>query len=158
MSRTDGASYAPTAGNTKPVCEPGDFSFAAVGLDHGHIYGMCNGLLEAGARLRWVYDPDNAKVEQFRARYPDVKAARSEQEALDDPEVGLVAGAAIPVNRADLGLRVIGHGKHYFTDKPPMTTLGQLARHGPRPRQHRRSTPSTTANACTSRAPSTPAS
>ena len=50
----DGASYAPTAATTKPVCEPGDFTVAAVGLDHGHIYGMCNGLLEAGARLRWV--------------------------------------------------------------------------------------------------------
>ena len=129
MSRPhrDGATYAPTATTARKVCEPGDFTFAAVGLDHGHIYGMCNGLLEAGAQLRWVYDPDSAKVEQFRARYPDVKAARSEQEALDDPQVNLVAGAAIPVNRADLGLRALDHGKHYFTDKPPMTTLGQLA-------------------------------
>ena len=123
----DGATYAPTATTAKPVCEPGDFTIAAVGLDHGHIYGMCNGLLEAGAQLRWVYDPDPAKIDQFRARHPDVKAARSEQEALDDPQVNLVASAAIPVDRADLGLRVLDHGKHYFTDKPPMTTLGQLA-------------------------------
>ena len=88
---------------------------------------MCNGLLEAGAQLRWVYDPDPAKIDQFRARHPDVKAARSEREALDDPQVNLVASAAIPVDRADLGLRVLDHGKHYFTDKPPMTTLGQLS-------------------------------
>jgi predicted dehydrogenase len=123
----DGASYAPTATTANKVCEPGDFAFAAIGLDHGHIYGMCNGLLEAGGQLRSVYDPDPAKVEQFRARYPNVNAASSEQEALDDPDVQLVASAAIPVNRADLGLRVLDHGKHYFTDKPPMTTLGQLA-------------------------------
>jgi predicted dehydrogenase len=123
----DGATYAPTATSTKPVCEPGDFAFAAIGLDHGHIYGMCNGLLEAGGQLRSVYDPDPAKVEQFRARYPQAEPASSEQEALDDPHVQLVASAAIPVNRADLGLRVLDHGKHYFTDKPPMTTLGQLA-------------------------------
>jgi predicted dehydrogenase len=126
VSSRDGATYAPTAATAEPVCNPGDFTFAAVGLDHGHIYGMCNGLLEAGAQLRWVYDPDPAKVDQFRARYPDVKAARTEGEALDDPQVDLVAGAAIPVNRADLGLRVLDHGKHYFTDKPPMTTLDQL--------------------------------
>ena len=126
-TRGDGATHAPTAANSRPVVEPGDFTFAAVGLDHGHIYGMCNGLLEAGAQLRWVYDPDPVKVGQFQARYPDVKAARSEQEALDDPRVQLVAGAAIPVDRAGLGLRVLDHGKHYFTDKPPMTTLGQLA-------------------------------
>jgi predicted dehydrogenase len=123
----DGASYAPTATTADKVCEPGDFAFAAVGLDHGHIYGMCNGLLEAGGQLRSVYDPDPAKVEQFRARYPGVPAASTEQEALDDPDVQLVASAAVPVNRADLGLRVLDHGKHYFTDKPPMTTLGQLA-------------------------------
>ena len=41
MSHGDGATYAPTAATTKPVCEPGDFTFSAVGLDHGHIYGMC---------------------------------------------------------------------------------------------------------------------
>jgi predicted dehydrogenase len=127
VSVGDGATYAPTAANAKPVCEPGDFTFAAVGLDHGHIYGMCNGLLEAGAELRWVYDPDPAKVDAFLERYPEVQAAACEQQALDDPDVALVAGAAIPVNRADLGLRVLAHGKHYFTDKPPMTTLGQLA-------------------------------
>ena len=96
MSRPhrDGATYAPAATTAKQVCQPGDFTFAAVGLDHGHIYGMCNGLLEAGGQLRWVYDPDNAKVEQFRARYPDVKAARSEHEALDDPQVNLEIGRA----------------------------------------------------------------
>jgi predicted dehydrogenase len=123
----DGATYAPQAAISKPVCAPGDFAFAAVGLDHGHIDGMCNGLLEAGGQLRWVYDPDPAKVAAFLERYPAAVAARSEQEALDDAEVQLVASAAIPVNRADLGLRVLDHGKHYFTDKPPMTTLDQLA-------------------------------
>ncbi len=127
MSRSDGATYAPTAADAKPVCQPGDFTFAAVGLDHGHIYGMCNGLLEAGGQLRWVYDPDPAKVAAFVERYPGVEAATSERQALDDASVQLVAAAAIPVDRADLGLRVLGHGKHYFTDKPPMTTLDQLA-------------------------------
>jgi len=119
--------YAPTAAQTTKVCESGDFVFAAVGLDHGHIYGMCNGLLEAGAQLRWVYDPDPAKVAEFRRRYPGTEAARHEQAVLDDKDVQLVAAAAIPVNRAELGLRVLDHGKHYFTDKPPMTTLDQLA-------------------------------
>jgi len=123
----DGATYAPTAAKAEPVCGPGDFPFAAVGLDHGHIYGMCNGLREAGGTLRLVYDPDPAKVAAFRERYPEVTAASSEAEVLDDPTIALVAGAAIPVDRAGLGLRVLAHGKHYFTDKPPMTTLAQLA-------------------------------
>ncbi|GMA58939.1 hypothetical protein GCM10025858_34420 [Alicyclobacillus sacchari] len=46
MSTRDGMNYAPQ-GKPNPVCEKGEFRFAAIGLDHGHIYGMCNGLIEA---------------------------------------------------------------------------------------------------------------
>ena len=38
MPSQDGMNYAPS-GAPKPVCSPGDFVFAAVGLDHGHING-----------------------------------------------------------------------------------------------------------------------
>lgn len=34
-----------------PTVLPGEFRFAAAGLAHGHIYGMVNGLLDAGAEL-----------------------------------------------------------------------------------------------------------
>jgi len=126
MQKQDGMNYAPK-GKPSPVVKPGQFIFAAIALDHGHIYGMCNGLIEAGAQLKWVYDPDPEKVEKFISTYPGVQAARSEQEVLQDAEVRLVAGAAITSERAALGLRVMSHGKDYFTDKAPMTTLEQLA-------------------------------
>ena len=61
--------YAPQ-GKPAPVVEPGDFVFAAAHLDHGHINGMCGGLLEAGATLRWVYDPDTAKVRSLSRTLP----------------------------------------------------------------------------------------
>lgn len=125
MSR-DGMTYAPV-GRPKPVCEPGDFVFAAVGLDHGHIYGMCNGLTEAGGQLRWVYDSDPVKVADLCKQYPGAEPAPSEDFVLDDDHVRLVASAAIPSLRARIGLRAMERGKHYFADKPPMTTLGQLA-------------------------------
>lgn len=125
MSANDGMNYAPT-GKPSPVCAPGEFPIAAVSLDHGHIYGMVNGLSEAGANVKWVYDPDPAKVENFLKAYPGARAASSEQEVLDDPEVRLVAGAAITSKRAALGMRVMEHGKDYFTDKAPLTTLAQL--------------------------------
>jgi len=118
--------YAPES-DAEPVVGPGEFTVAAVGLDHGHIFGMCNGLSEAGAEVKWVYDPDPNKVEAFVARFPQAKAARSEAEVLDDPEVQMVAGAAVPADRCALGLRVMDAGKDYFTDKAPMTTLEQLA-------------------------------
>jgi predicted dehydrogenase len=125
MQKADGMSYAPT-GAAKAVVGKGEFRFAAIGLDHGHIYGMCNGLCEAGAELASVYDPDPNKVRAFLKVYPGVTAASSEQAVLDDPSLRLIASAAIPCDRAPLGLRVMDHGKDYFTDKPPLTSLEQL--------------------------------
>jgi predicted dehydrogenase len=126
MSGKDGMNYAPQ-GKPRPVVEAGRFFIAAVALDHGHIYGMCNGLTEAGAALKWVYDPDPAKVEAFLAKFPQARAARSEAEVLDDKQVHLVAGAAVPNVRCSLGLRVMDAGKDYFTDKCPMTSLEQVS-------------------------------
>ena len=125
MQKADGMRYAPK-GQAKAVCGPGDFPFAAIGLDHGHIYGMCNGLVEAGANLTSVYDPDPDKVAEFLKTYPGVRAAASAQAILDDPGVKLVASAPVPCERGPLGLRVMAHGKDYFTDKPPFTSLDQL--------------------------------
>ena len=53
--------------------------------------------------------------------------APSEAHILDDPAVRLVASAAVPADRCALGLRVMDAGKDFFADKPPLTTLDQLA-------------------------------
>ncbi|MEL4015874.1 Gfo/Idh/MocA family protein [Dryocola clanedunensis] len=126
MNVKDGMNYAPV-GKPQPVVQPGDFIFAAAALDHGHIYGMCNGLIEAGATLKWVYDPDPQKVAAFIDKYPQARAASSLDMLLQDSEVRLIAGAAIPAERCALGLKVMDAGKDYFTDKAPLTTLQQLA-------------------------------
>ena len=126
MQKSDGMRYAPT-GKAQRVCGPGDFPFAAIGLDHGHIYGMCNGLIEAGGELVSVYDPDPAKVADFCRTYPGVQAASSENDILEDSRLKLIASAPVPCERSPLGLRSMDHGKDYFTDKPPLTSLEQLA-------------------------------
>ena len=117
--------YAPK-GKPQPVVKPGEFVFSAVRLDHGHIYGMCNGLTEAGATLKYVWDPDPAKVAAFLKAFPQARAARSEEEALADPETHLIAGAAVTSERCALGLKAMDAGKDYFTDKAPFTTMAQL--------------------------------
>lgn len=127
MSIKDGMHYAPT-GKPQPVVAPGEFTIAATSLDHGHIYGMFNGLIEAGATLKWVYDPDPEKVAAFVSAYPQVQVAPSLDTLLSDDSVQLVAGAAIPAERCALGLKVMDAGKDYFTDKAPLTTLDQLER------------------------------
>ncbi len=121
----DGASYAPSAA-AEHVVQPGEFCFAAAFLDHGHIYGQTNGLRDAGATLRYVYDPDPARVAQFVQTYPEVEAVQDFADILNAPDVALICAAAIPDQRAALGLQVIAAGKHYFTDKSPFTALSQL--------------------------------
>jgi len=126
MNKSDGMNYAPE-GKPNPVVQRGEFVFAAIALDHGHIYGMCKGLTEAGGVLKAVYDPDEKKVAAFCAAFPGVIPARSEEDILLDPEVRLIAAAAVTSERCALGLRVMDAGKDYFTDKAPLTTLEQLA-------------------------------
>lgn len=151
MNKTDGMNYAPT-GKPQPVVKPGEFVIAAATLDHGHIYGMCNGLIEAGATLKWVYDPDPAKVEKFLQQYPQAQVADSLETILNDRDVRLVAGAAIPSERCPLGLKVMTAGKDYFTDKAPLTTLEQLEDAKAMVAGPGASTRFTTASACTLKA------
>ncbi|MFC0472071.1 Gfo/Idh/MocA family protein [Halalkalibacter kiskunsagensis] len=125
MDKNDGMNYAPKGKDNK-VVESGSFPFAAIGLDHGHIYGMCNGLLEAGGDLVAVYDPDPKKIETFCEKFPGVRVATTEEEVLLDPSIKLVASACIPSKRGELGLRAMDHGKHYFADKPAFTKLDQV--------------------------------
>jgi predicted dehydrogenase len=125
--KSDGMNYAPQ-GIPKPVVKPGEFTFAVAHLDHGHIFGQTNGLLEAGGELKWVYDPNPAKVADFLKKYPAATPARSLDEILDDSSVRLIAAAAVPCDRGPIGCKVMEAGKDYFTDKGPFTTLDQLAR------------------------------
>jgi predicted dehydrogenase len=125
MQKSDGMNYAPK-GKPSPVVAPGEFVFGVTGLEHGHIYGQCNGLLEAGAELRYVFDADPAKVTAFCKTFPQAQSLRSEAELLDKSDVQLVAAAAVPCERGPLGLRVMDAGKDYFTDKTPFTEMAQL--------------------------------
>lgn len=98
-----------------------------IGLNHGHINSMTSAVMRGGAALAWVYakEPDLAKA--FLERFPAAKLARSEAEILEDDAVHAVVSAAIPDERAPLGIRVMRHGKDYIVDKPGITTLDQLA-------------------------------
>ncbi|TFG79283.1 MAG: Gfo/Idh/MocA family oxidoreductase, partial [Spirochaetales bacterium] len=127
MQKNDGMNYAPVSqGKLSPVCGPNDFLFAVIGLDHGHIFAMCNGLLEAGGTLTKVYDRDLEKIAAFIQRYPQAVRAESEDEILEEAPCRLVASAIKPCDRAALGIRVMDSGKHFFADKPGMLTFDEL--------------------------------
>jgi predicted dehydrogenase len=118
--------YQPGPLPTLPVVKPGEFVFAAARLDHPHIDGMCKSLTDAGGTIKWVYDSDAKKTGAYARRYPSIKIATSLEQILDDPEVKMVAAAAITSERGPLGCKVMEAGKDYFTDKAPVTTLPQL--------------------------------
>lgn len=100
--------------------------FAAVGLNHGHIYGQVNLLLRAGAVLSAFYAPEPDLAASFASAYPQAYAARSVQEILEDETIDLVVSAAVPDERAALGAAVMRHGKDFMSDKPAFTRLDQL--------------------------------
>lgn len=125
MISADCMQYAPQ-GSAKPVVKPGEFIFSVMYLEHGHIYGMTQALLGAGATLKHVYDPDAQKVEAFVKAFPQAQPASCEEEILQDASVQLVCAAAVTCERCAVGLRVMEAGKDYFTDKGPFTTLEQL--------------------------------
>jgi predicted dehydrogenase len=101
--------------------------FAAIGLNHGHIYGQVNLLLRAGAELVSFYAQEPDLIADFAKTYPQARLAGSAQEILENESIHLVVSAGIPNERAPLGIAVMRHGKDYMSDKPGFTTLDQLA-------------------------------
>jgi predicted dehydrogenase len=123
-----GAFTVDPANTATPEIKPThSIKFAAIGLDHAHIYGMVNAVQRGGGELVSFFATDPAQIAEFRKRFGEVKLAASEDEILNDKSIQLVAGAPIPDLRAPLGIRVMKAGKDYLADKPGITSLEQLA-------------------------------
>jgi predicted dehydrogenase len=102
--------------------------FAAIGLDHRHVYDLTAGLLAAGAVCAG-YDPtttDPRVLAGFRTRFPDVPAA-SRDRLLDDPSIDFIVLGSVPRDRAAVAIEAMRRGKDVMVDKPGVTTSDQLA-------------------------------
>jgi predicted dehydrogenase len=110
-----------------PASKPARIRFAVIGVNHGHINGQTNAVLAGGGELVSMYAKEPDLAAAFTKRFPQAKLARDEKEILEDKSIHLVLSAAIPDERAPLGVRVMQHGKDYMVDKPGVTTLEQLA-------------------------------
>ncbi len=101
--------------------------FAAIGLDHRHIFDLTENLLKAGAECAG-YCPETSDpgvVEGFAKRFPQIPP-RPRAALLDDKSVAFVASAAIPADRAGLAITAMRAGKDVMSDKPGVTTLDDL--------------------------------
>lgn len=101
--------------------------FGVIGINHGHIYGQVNLLLHAGAELVSVFALEADLLAKFTDTYPQARVAGSVEQILEDETLQLVVSAAIPSERAGIGIAAMQHGKDYMSDKPGFTTLEQLA-------------------------------
>src|SRR5262245_167433 len=92
-----------------PVAAQPRVRFAAIGMNHSHINGQVDTIVRAGGELVWAYAKEPDLLAAFLRRYPQARAARSEAEILEDASIALVVSAAIPNERAPLGVRVMQH-------------------------------------------------
>lgn len=118
---------APGFGTPLPRQATPKIKFGVVGINHGHINSQVEAVTRGGGELVSMFAKEPDLTEAFVKRFPQVKVARSEAEVLEDKSIQLVLSAAIPDERAPLGVRVMRHGKDYMSDKPGVTTLEQLA-------------------------------
>jgi len=112
-----------------PVSTPDDprIRFSVIGINHDHINSQVDAVIRGGGQLISLYAKEPDLIAKFMAKYPEVKLAATEKEILEDKSIQLILSAAIPVERAGIGLRVMQHGKDYMVDKPGITSLEQLA-------------------------------
>ncbi len=101
-------------------------SFSVIGLNHGHIYGQVQGLLEAGWTLKHVYAAEEDLVGQFTSKFANVDVVESAAHILEDEGIDLIASASINADRGPLAVEAMDAGKHFFVDKPCVTTIPQL--------------------------------
>jgi predicted dehydrogenase len=101
--------------------------FAAIGLDHRHIFDLVRGLLDAGAECAGFWTRDEAlPLAGFVERFPNLRRVDDRRRLLEDPSVQLILCAAIPVERAAIAIEAMRHGKDVMVDKPGVTTFAQL--------------------------------
>ena len=101
--------------------------FSVIGINHNHIYGQVRLLLRAGAEFVSFYATEPDLIAEFANAFPQARLSSSTQQVLEDETIQLIVSAAIPCERAPLGIRVMKHGKDFMSDKPGFTTLEQLA-------------------------------
>jgi predicted dehydrogenase len=102
-------------------------SFAAIGLDHRHIYEQTGRLLELGCEcVGYWTEGEPEPLSGFKKRFPDIARVNDMDSLINDQSIQLIVTAGIPRDRADIALRAMKAGKDVMSDKPGCTTREQL--------------------------------
>jgi predicted dehydrogenase len=100
--------------------------FAAIGINHSHIYGQVDCLKRAGAQFVAFHAVEDDLALEFGRKFPEAKRADDPREILEDASIDVITTAAIPADRAAISIAAMRHGKDVLSDKPGMTSFAQL--------------------------------
>lgn len=109
------------------MSEKAPLRFAAIGLNHSHIYGQTRCLLAAGAELVAFHAIEDDLAADYAKTFPQAKRVSDRREILDDESLPLIVSASIPDERAGVAIEAMRHGKDVMVDKPGVISLEQLA-------------------------------
>lgn len=101
--------------------------FAAIGLNHSHIFGQVKLMLRAGAEFVAFHEPEDGLATPFTETFPQARRVTDPAAILEDPGIAMVLTAAILDERAGIAIAAMRHGKDVMSDKPGMVSLAQLA-------------------------------
>ncbi|WP_337270506.1 Gfo/Idh/MocA family protein [Oryzifoliimicrobium ureilyticus] len=101
--------------------------FAVIGINHDHIFGQVNVMLQAGAELVGFYAEEDDLAAEFTKRVPQAVRIPEKARILEDRSIDLIVSAAVPDQRAGIAISAMQHGKDVMLDKPGMVSLEQLA-------------------------------
>jgi len=100
--------------------------FAAIGINHSHIYGQVDCLLREGAEFVAFHAVEDDLAKTFGEKYPQARRVADRREILEDGSIPLVLTSAIPGDRAEISATAMRHGKDVMSDKPGMISLDEL--------------------------------
>lgn len=100
--------------------------FAVIGINHNHINSQVEAVKRGGGEFVSFYAKEPDLASAFSKTFPGVKQAKDMNEILDDKSIQLIVSAAIPDERAVIGIQAMKHGKDFMADKPGIVTLKQL--------------------------------
>ena len=76
--------------------------FAALGIDHSHIFGMAQNMIDAGADfVGWWTEGTPDTLDSFVGRFPEVPRVASKEDIFADDGIDLILIAAIPADRVE---------------------------------------------------------